>query len=41
MDGSFGRSQAALDLAYTAAALVFAGTLVLTGRYSPFLYFQF
>ncbi|HEV8390054.1 MAG TPA: MBOAT family protein [Dongiaceae bacterium] len=36
-----GRSQPVLDLAYTAVALVFSGTLVLTGQYSPFLYFQF
>ncbi len=36
-----GRARPSLDFAYTAVALAFAGTLVLTGRYSPFLYFQF
>ena len=36
-----GKSRPSLDLAYTTVALAFAGTLVLTGRYSPFLYFQF
>ena len=35
------RAWRGFDLAYTTAALGFSGALVLSGTYSPFLYFQF
>ncbi|HNB26685.1 MAG TPA: MBOAT family O-acyltransferase [Alphaproteobacteria bacterium] len=35
------RGRPALDLAYAVGALALSGILVITGNYSPFLYFQF
>jgi alginate O-acetyltransferase complex protein AlgI len=35
------RTRPLLDFAYASAALIVGGVLVLTGNYSPFLYFQF
>lgn len=41
MDRTIGRGGQFLDLAYTGAALAICGLLVLSGNYSPFLYFRF